>query len=274
MSDEASTAFVCVACGSQFAPAVAPLARCPICDDERQYVPPTGQRWTTPAALRITHMNAWRRYEPDLFGIGTTPAFAIGQRALLLRTPHGNVLWDCLSLLDDATVALVQALGGIRTIAISHPHYYASMVEWAEAFGATVLLHAADRAHVMRPSPALEFWEGEARPVLPGVTLINAPGHFDGATVLHWAAGAEGRGALLAGDIFQVVPDRRHVSFMRSYPNLIPLPPATVRAMVAAIEPFAFDRIYGAWWDRVVATDARTALAGSADRYLRWIGAA
>ena len=48
--------------------------------------------------------------------------------------------------------------------------------------------------------------------------------------MLHWAGGADGRGALLSGDIVQVVPDRRYVSFMYSYPNLIPLPAAAVEA--------------------------------------------
>jgi hypothetical protein len=89
--------------------------------------------------------------------------------------------------------------------------------------------------------------------------------------VLHWPAGADGRGALLTGDIIQVVQDRRCVSFMRSYPNLVPLGPAAIDRIVDAIEPFAFEQIYGAWWGANVLTDAKTAVSRSAERYLRWI---
>jgi hypothetical protein len=265
-------AFICVTCGTQFPPAETPPASCPICEDERQYVPASGQCWTTLEKLRQSHFNAWRQYEPDLLGIGTTPGFAIGQRALLLRHPAGNVLWDCISLLDDATVTLVRSLGGIRHIAISHPHYYSCMVEWAQEFGATIWLHEADRAHIMRPDPSIQLWSGGTKPLAEGLTLVNAPGHFDGATMLHWAGGAEGRGALLSGDIFQVVPDTRYVSFMRSYPNLVPLSAPIVRAMTEAVRPFAYDRIYGAWWDRVMDRDAKANVARSAARYIASVG--
>ncbi|HEU4630476.1 MAG TPA: hypothetical protein VFS08_12070 [Gemmatimonadaceae bacterium] len=269
--------FLCTTCGTQFADATVPPTACPICDDERQYVPAGGQRWTTLEQLRRTHRNAFQRLEPGLYGIGTEPRFAIGQRALLVRTSGGNVLWDCITLLDDATVDLVQALGGLRAVAISHPHFYTTMVEWAHAFGCPVLLHADDRAHVMRPDPALHFWDGEALALdamgPEGLTLVRCGGHFDGSTVLHWAGGAGGRGALLSGDTLQVVEDRRHVSFMRSYPNLVPLDAARVRRVVVAVEPYAYERIYGGWWDRHVECDAQGAVARSAARYLAAIAA-
>ncbi len=262
--------FLCVTCGTRFPPAEQPPAGCPICDDERQYVPAGGQRWITAAALRQGHTNAWREYEPGLLGIGTVPAFAIGQRALLVRTPHGNVLWDCISLLDDATVTLVRALGGVAAIAISHPHYYTSMADWAAAFDAPVWLHEADREHVAQPGAHLRFWSGETHALLPGLTLVNAPGHFDGAAMLHWAEGAGGAGCLLSGDIFQVGPDR-HVSFMRSYPNLIPLSAGAVRLLAARVAPFAYDRVYGAFWNREITADAKQIVARSVERYLSWI---
>jgi 4-hydroxythreonine-4-phosphate dehydrogenase len=187
--------------------------------------------------MRTTYFNAWRRHEPDLYGIGTIPGFAIGQRALLVRTPHGNVLWDCITLIDDATVDLVHALGGITAIAISHPHYYSCMVEWAHAFDVPVWLHAADRGEVKRPDPKLRFWTGATTTLLGDLTLINAPGHFDGAAMLHWPAGAEGRGALLSGDIVQVSADRKTAGFMRSYPNWIPLGPTGVQRIADAVGP-------------------------------------
>ena len=173
-----------------------------------------------------------------------------------------------LDLIDEATIAAVEALGGLSAIAISHPHYYSSMVAWHDAFNAPIYLHAADREWVMRPDPGIVFWDGETHELQEGLTLLRLGGHFPGGTVLHWAAGAEGRGALLSGDILQVVSDRRYVSFMYSYPNLIPLPAEVVRRIAGAVEPYAFDRIYGAWWDRVVRSGAKEAVARSADRYI------
>ena len=122
-------AFICTACGMQYAPTDAAPAQCIVCEEERQYVPPRGQTWTTLQALQQTHTNTLREYEKGIIGIGSTPAFAIGQRALLVRTDNGNILWDCIATLDDATVTMIEALGGIDAIAISHPHFYTTMVE-------------------------------------------------------------------------------------------------------------------------------------------------
>ncbi len=265
------TNFICTTCGTQHAETEAPPPRCAICEDERQYVGWGGQQWTTMPGLRQTYQITVKLEELGLYGIGMEPSFAIGQRALLVTQPHGNVLWDCIPLLDDGLVKMIQGIGGISAIAISHPHYYSSMVQWSRAFDCPIYLHAADRKWVMRPDPAIEFWEGETKQVGGGLTLIRCGGHFDGGTVLHWPEGTDGKGAILSGDIIQVVPDRRWVSFMYSYPNLIPLPASTVRRIVAAVEPFAFERIYGAWWGKVVATDAKAAVRGSADRYIRAI---
>lgn len=267
--------YICVTCGTQFAPSPAapdaPPERCPICEDERQYICHNGQQWTTLDELRSDHTNEIRTVEENLTGIGTTPGFAIAQRALLLQTPSGNILWDCISLLDEPTIRAVNELGGIAAIAISHPHYYSSMIEWAHEFDAPIYLHEAEQKWVMRPDDAVQFWNGETKPLWDDITLIRCGGHYTGAQVLHWPAGAEGRGALLTGDIIQVVSDRRWVSFMYSYPNLIPLPAAKVRRIAEAVAPFGFDRIYGAWWERVVPTDAKAAVQRSADRYVRAI---
>jgi glyoxylase-like metal-dependent hydrolase (beta-lactamase superfamily II) len=208
------------------------------------------------------HRNVVRE-EGALVGIGTEPAFAIGQRALLV--PHGErvLLWDCITLLDDVAVAAVSERGGLSAIAISHPHYYSGMVEWAHRFECPVLIHADDARWIMRPDPAIELWEGDTRDLDDGLTLIRCGGHFPGGTVLHRD------GMLLSGDIVQVIPDVRHVGFMYSYPNLIPLPEAEVRRIAAALAPYEFETIYGAWWGRMVPRDGKSAVARSAERYVR-----
>lgn len=259
--------FLCTTCSTQFAEGGAPPPRCPICEDERQFVPARGQGWTTLPAVKGGHANSWRALRPDLLAIRTVPAFGIDQRALLLRTPAGNVLWDCIALLDDATIALVQALGGLKAVAISHPHYYSTMVEWGRTCGCEVWLHAADREHVMREDPVLRFWEGETQPLLPGLTLHRFGGHFAGGTVLH---DSSGKGTLFSGDILQVLPGGKWVGFMRSYPCLIPLPAAEVRQMNALAQALEFDACYGAFHDREILTGAKVAVDRSAKRYEAW----
>jgi hypothetical protein len=193
----------------------------------------------------------------------------IGQRALLVRAAAGNVLWDCIGAFDEDLAAQVRALGGISAIAISHPHFYGCMVEWAHAFDSPVYIHAADRQWVARPDPAVEYWDGDTREILPGCTHVNAGTHFQGGTVLHRADDADG-GSLFSGDIFAVVMDRRWVSFMYSYPNLIPERPSTIRRALELIAPLPFERIYGAFWDRVVTAGGAEAVRASAARYLRF----
>jgi glyoxylase-like metal-dependent hydrolase (beta-lactamase superfamily II) len=267
------TAFICRTCGVQYAPAREPPTSCPICLDERQYVGWSGQQWTSLDELRAEgRTNTFEELEAGLTQIDTRPPVAIGQRALLLQTPHGTVMWDCVSLVDDASIEAVRARGGLSAIAISHPHFYACMATWSAAFGdCPIYIHAADAQWIQYRSPGLRLWHGTQQAILPDVTLINTGGHFDGSTALHWAAGAAGGGLLLTGDSLQVVMDRRYVSFMYSYPNLIPLSAATVRAIAASVRPFRFDRIYGGWDGRQVVSAGGDAVERSAERYIRFL---
>ena len=222
-------AFICTTCGCQYPDTDTPPAACLICQDTRQYVNPSGQAWTTLPAMRKTYFNAFRRLEPGLMGIGTFPAFAIGQRALMLTADTGNILWDCISFLDEATIAIIQALGGLSGIACSHPHFLASVVEWSRAFGnIPIYLHAMDRKFMTRDDPAIHLWEGDRLELADDINLIRCGGHFPGSSVLHWTKGAGGKGALLTGDTLQVRPDKG-LTFMHSYPNLIPLDARSVQ---------------------------------------------
>jgi hypothetical protein len=266
--------------GSGVSPA-SPAERIPTGRAEGQASPPsaalghkaeesTGSTTSTHYAGQVQQAGGAEIQTPHTAAHATMPLAKSAEGAG--REPAG-VLWDCISLVDDATVKAVRALGGIRAIAISHPHFYSSMIEWSRAFGGVpVYLHAADRQWVMRPDPAIHFWDGDTHELGDGVTLIRCGGHFAGATALHWAAGAEGRGALLTSDTLTVVSDRRYLSFMYSYPNLVPLPKAAIEQIVRSVEPFAFDRIYGGWFERVVAEDAKAAVARSAERYVQALG--
>jgi hypothetical protein len=188
--DELDAQPICATCGVQYA---STRADCPICEDERQYVGWGGQRWTSLAELRVAgHRGRVEQEGPDVIGIGTEPSFAIGQRALLIRTGAGNVLWDMVTYLDDDLVTRVRELGGVDAIAISHPHYYGTMIEWAHAFDAPVHLHEADREWVARPDDAVVFWRGDTHEIGDGVTLINAGVHFADAVPDRWAQAVAG----------------------------------------------------------------------------------
>lgn len=264
--------YICTTCGVEYDLTHQPPEKCLICEDERQYVNWDGQSWTTLEELRKGHHNTIRQAEPGLFEIGTQPGFAIGQRALLIRAQSGNILWDCTCLVDNGIKNEINALGGISAIAISHPHFYSTMIAWSREFGGIpIYLHAVDRQWVMRPDPAILYWEGENHPLGNGLTLVRVGGHFEGSTVLHWEGGAGRRGVLMTGDMPQVISDRRYVSFMRSYPNLIPVDAATVRHIIQTLEPLQFDRIYGGWFDRVILRQAKESIKQSAERYLRSI---
>ncbi|MGW0519703.1 MBL fold metallo-hydrolase [Crossiella sp. NPDC003009] len=259
-----STRPLCLTCGTQYA---APRTDCPICTDERQYVPATGQRWTDFDALRANPELKPRIQEegPGLTGIGTEPRFAIGQRALLVQAPTGNILWDCTAYLTDEIITAVQDRGGLSAIAISHPHYYTTMVEWAHAFNVPIHLHEHDAEWIGRPDPSIHLWSGTRKPLADNLTLVNLGVHFAGGTVLHWNR------ALLTGDIVQVIPDRSHVAFMYSYPNLIPERPAVVRRAQELLRDLDFDAIYGAWWDSTIPENAHEIVQRSAKRYLEYV---
>ena len=140
---------------------------------------------------------------PDVIGIATEPSFAIGQQAHLLETSGGNLPWDCVSLFDEPTIVAVERRGGLAAIAISHPHFYSTMVEWRHAFGnVPIYPHGDDREWINDPDPAISFWTGETYQPLPasGLTLIRRGGHVPGSSVAHWAAGADGKGAWFTGD--------------------------------------------------------------------------
>lgn len=232
-------------------------------------MPRGGQAWTTLPELRAEgHRGDVRDLEPGLVGVGVSPPVGIGQRALLAATAAGNVLWDCVGYLDETLIEAVRDRGGVAAIAVSHPHFYGAMVEWAHAFDAPIYLPSADREWVVRADADIRWWEDEVE-VAPDVRVLRCGGHFAGSAVLHWPAAADGRGAVFVGDTATVVPDRRHVSFMRSYPNLVPLPAPAIERIVATMSRYPFERIYGAWWDREILVDGPAALRRSADRYLR-----
>ncbi len=243
---------------------------CRICADERQWVPAGGQKWTKLVELAaVGHRAVVHELEPNLLAVDTSPAVGIGQRAKVICTPAGALLWDPVGYIDEPAVAAIAARCPLALVVASHPHMYGVQVEWSRAFrDVPIMVAAADVSWVARSAPQIETWSGDLE-VLPGVTLSQPGGHFPGSAVAHWSGGADGRGVLLAGDTLFANSDRRSVSFMRSYPNHIALSGAVADRIATHVERFAFDRLYGNF-TAVIDGDARAAVRRSADRHMAW----
>jgi len=232
------TIWICGTCGVEHPDTDRPPAgTCAICADDRQWVPASGQVWTTLDKLAADgHEVVHEELEPGLHRFNREPPFGIGQWTHLVRTAEGNLLWDPPNHLDAALATEIEELGGAAVIVASHPHMYGSQVSWSHRLGRVpVLVHAADRQWVRREDPVIREWSGTER-VLPGVTLVEAG----------W------------------------VTFMRSYPNKIPLSAGLVQRIVDRLEPYEFDRLYGLLGGKILG-DAKGAVRRSAKRYIEWV---
>ncbi|WP_266206175.1 MBL fold metallo-hydrolase [Pontibacter kalidii] len=258
---------ICATCGARYASAKTNTDTCPVCQDERQYVGNNGQVWLSynevakGRSIRITQL------QPDLYDLKTTPSFAIDQKAHLVISKSGNILWDCIPFLDEQTATYIHSIGGIKAIAISHPHYYSLMAEWANAFDCPIYLHEQDKQWIQDKSEHIRLWKGEKMELWDDIKIVHVAGHFAGSTVLHLPHHGT-KSALLTGDSIYVARDRKHVSFMYSYPNLIPLPKQAIELIQKRVEPLAFDSIYGAFEGQVIPSGAKGAFNRSVARYL------
>ncbi|MCA4134750.1 hydrolase [Arthrobacter sp. M4] len=243
---------------------------CPICADERQYVPEGGQKWLTLGGLEQAGQQALlKENEPGLIGITTEPKVGIGQTAQLVVTDEGSLLWDPVGYVDDSAVKAVLDRGPVLAIAASHPHMFGVQVEWSHRLGGVpVLVADVDQRWLGRNDPVIEYWSG-SRTLAEGLTLHQTGGHFPGSAVVHWATGAGGKGVLLTGDSVFPNPDRRSIAFMRSYPNHLPLSGTVALRIAAQLGELKFDRIYGNF-NNVIASRAEAILHDSAQRHAAW----
>ena len=243
---------------------------CPICADDRQYVPEDGQHWLSLDQLAQSGRQAvLEQNEPGLIAVSTEPKVGIGQTAQLVVTSQGSLLWDPVGYLDDEAVQSILEHGPVVAIAASHPHMFGVQVEWSRRLGnVPVLVAEADREWLGRTDPSIAYWTGTVS-ISEGLALHQTGGHFPGSAVAHWAAGADGKGVLLTGDSVFPNPDRRTVAFMRSYPNRLPLSGAVALRIAAQLGKLEFDRIYGNF-NNVISFGAKDALLDSARRHAAW----
>ncbi|MDI1493269.1 MAG: hypothetical protein OHK93_005057 [Ramalina farinacea] len=260
--------------------------------DPRQFVPANGQTWTTLHKLSSSHKNTWSQdprdpriwsfwtepkvnppflpSKPKLFAlsdyIDTKPPhqqFAIGQRAFILQTPGGNIMWDMIANLDTDTVARISStFSPLKAVVISHPHYYTTYASWSARLGVPVYIAADDKEWLCQQPPPpsgqgavklnlIEGSPGTKQEILPDVTAIKTGGHFPGSLVLHWEK------YLFIADTIVTVPSAHTPSprppgqttyaFQYSIPNAIPLDPDTIHVIWKAIRDLEFEATFGAF---------------------------
>lgn len=265
MAQAPGAVVLCATCGVEHARAT---GTCAICADERQWVPQTGQAWTSLRELRESgHRVQMSELQPGLLGLTVAPAVGIGQQAHLVVTAHGSVLWDVPPFIDRAAVDRVRAHGPVLAITASHPHMFGVQSAWSHALEqAPILICEPLLEWVQRPDAAITTWRGRHE-IAPGLTLHELGGHFIGSSVLHWESGDGG--VLLSSDTIHGNPDGRTVTFLRSYPNRIPLSPAVVQRIAAGVAQLPFDRLYDNF-GRGPKSQAAAAVKRSAERYVAW----
>jgi glyoxylase-like metal-dependent hydrolase (beta-lactamase superfamily II) len=257
---------ICKTCGTEYPPAEESLAICPICSDDRQYIPEGGQQWTNFIELAAHHKVKIKELTPVLYSLQIEPLFALGQRALLVLSPNGNILWDCIPLLDEPTVDFIKSKGGVKAIAFSHPHYYSTMRRWAAAFNCPVYIHHLDKPWVFDADKTIMFWGGAEMKLWDDIKIAHIGGHFPGSSILKVNSLSE-KGTLLCGDSLYVSRSKRHISIMYSYPNIIPLPGNELKDAIKRVLLQQFDTIYGAFEWQNLKENARTIFESSIERY-------
>jgi hypothetical protein len=255
---------ICSTCGTQYAATDQQI--CFICSDERQYIPPQGQSWTTHRQLLQEHKVEALQLQDNLYQLTISPAFGIGQRALLLLSPGGNILWDCIPLLDDPVIQLIRSLGGLKAIAFSHPHFFSNMNQWSARFNCPVFIHAKDKDWVFNRGDQITLWEGEQKHLWDEISLVNLGGHFPGSSILHAKQSPPG-GMVLTGDTVLASADNKHISAMYSYPNRIPLPVKEVNSLMSRLATLGFERLYSAFPNLGIKENVKDILRSSIARY-------
>jgi hypothetical protein len=259
---------VCATCGTQMPQGFDAALNCPICSEERQYVPENGQIWTTHTHLLDNNTVKIKQLNEKLFEFVVNPTFAIGQRALLLCSDSGNILWDCIPLLDKPTIDFIQSKGGLKAIVFSHPHYYSNMNDWAAIFNCPIYIHQSDEQWILDKGENVKLWSGTEQLLWDGVKIINIGGHFTGSCVLHIPS-LSNEGTILCGDTMYLSPSKKHFAIMYSYPNRIPLPISEIKRIKGRFDEIRFDSIYGFYSYQNLVSDAKDVLNQSLERYLK-----
>ncbi|WP_242311262.1 hypothetical protein [Bacillus cereus group sp. BfR-BA-01331] len=218
--------------------------------------------------LNSIYTDKIQQIEEGLYSIRTTPHFADKQTAYYIQNKKFNILWDCVTDLDEKTIDEINKFGGIQAIALSNPHFHTTYIEWAKVFDALIYIHEDNKKWVTQQSERIIFWSGEFLELSNGITLYRLGGKFKGGAVLHWKGGNNEKGVLFTSDIIQVSPGKKGISFMYSYSDLIPLPANVVKDVAYVMKGLSFSRMYDAFYEKIQ-ENAYEVFQESANRYVR-----
>lgn len=258
---------ICTTCGTWMKEGFDSSQNCPTCSEERQYIPLSGQSWTPEEKLYGNHQVKIIELNPRVFELVIEPTFAIGQRAFLIKSPGGNILWDCIPMLPQATIDFILAEGGLQGIAFSHPHYYSNMHQWAREFDCPIYIHEKDAPYIHDFGTRIQLWRGEKMNLWDDLLLYNIGGHFEGSTIL-LVPSIGTKGSLFIGDALYLSPSLQHFAILYSYPNRIPLPIAKVQEIKERFNQLDFDAIYGFYSYQNVLDGAHALVQRSLGRYV------
>ena len=261
----------CCTCGTQYKAALSSPEFCPVCNDDRQYLTEDGQSWTNSAEILANHQVLITELRPTLFSLQVTPLFALGNRALLTLSPGGNILWDCIPLINEPVAEFIKSKGGLKAIVFSHPHYYSTMNVWAEQFDCPVYIHRDDEHWIKNWGPHVQLWAGPERDFWDGIKAVHVGGHFPGSAVLQVPSLSPG-GALMVGDTLLIALSKRHMAIMHSYPNQVLLPREVFAAALERMKGLRFDTMYGAFAWQTLQGNAMEVFKESMNRYVKAYG--
>ncbi len=257
---------VCATCGTHYAVNDS-IDICKICADDRQYIPDGGQVWTTHDQLLRNNSVRILRIHDKVYELQIKPTFAIGQRALLILSDQGNILWDCIPLLNEPVIDFIKAHGGLKAIAFSHPHYYSNMNEWADVFDCPIYIHQSDEEWIVNKGKHVTLWKGDEKQLWDGIRIINIGGHFPGSSILHVSFLSK-EGSVFCGDTIAIAPSKMHVAVMYSYPNRIPLPLKEMERIRKRLATIPFDILYGFYSDQNLHENVKQLVEKSLAKYV------
>lgn len=257
---------ICTTCGTQYTPGKPVPQLCTICNDDRQYVNENGQNWISFDELRAKHRTTISKINDHLYSLKTTPDFALANRAFLVQSPSGNILWDCIPFIDNEAIEFINSIGGLKAIAFSHPHYYSTMNVWAGFFNCPIYIHENDKQWIMYATENIKLWSGDSLALWDNIRIINTAGHFAGSSVLHIPA-LSPQGTILSGDSLYISRSKKHIAVMHSYPNQILLSRNEFKIFDRKTSWLLFDTLYGAFDNQNLSGNAMEIFNASMQQY-------
>ena len=252
---------ICTYCGNRTFVQGVESPECLSCAN--RYVPePTGdrERFADPDAVRADHRMDIIQLEEDVWRLHVHPVLGIRHYAWFIERPGGNVLMDMQPLLTDDLEAWIASRGGLKTIILSHPHYYGAMDEFSARFEASIRMHVTDKSW---PAgyPNVEFFDAETLDLDDAIRVHHIPAQFEGGLCLLYARHG---GILFTGDTIMISPSTGELTSWKNTPRRVPYHLEEYRNIRKRIMALKFDQIYAS-----VRGEVRSGAKGLADGFTR-----